>query len=135
MFERFWRAYPRRVSKGAALKAWEKLKPNAELVSQMLAAIEYQKAWRQKVEKANETLPAWKRTFVPPWKHPSTWINQQCWLDEHDEIEPPKPKKTMCATCKTEEGKYPVAGILYCIRCYDRAAHPENYAPKLRVVK
>jgi hypothetical protein len=103
----------------------------------MLAAIEYQKAWRAKVEKYNETLPAWKRIFVPPWKHLSTWLNQQCWLDEHDEIpetEKPKPQKTMCP-CRKEEGKYPVAGVLYCIKCYDRAAHPENYAPRLRVVK
>jgi hypothetical protein len=138
MFERFWQAYPRRVSKGAALKAWLKLKPDAALVEQMLKAIEYQKDWRKKADRANQSRPHWKRIFVPEWKHASTWINQQCWLDEHEEIgttEAPKPKKTMCATCKTEEGRYPVSGILYCIRCYDRAAHPENYAPKLRLVR
>src|SRR3990167_9750245 len=126
MFEVFWQAYPRRVSKGAAVKAWKKLKPSAELLQRMLEAIEYQKAWRKKAEKVNSTLPAYKRIFVPPWKHAGTWINQECWLDEHDEPETnteTKPRKTMCTTCEKEEGKYQVAdsgrhGIFYCIRCY-----------------
>ena len=138
MFERFWQAYPRKVSKGAALKAWQKLKPSAEMLNTFLSAIEYQKEWRRKAEKANEGVPNWKRIFIPPWKHASTWLNQQCWLDEHEEIGEPlkrKPEKTMCGRCKREEGRFPIAGVLHCLRCYDITAHPENYSPKLRVVK
>src|SRR5690606_23860104 len=121
-FEKFWAAYPRRKSRGAALKAWTKLKPDAELTQQILDAIERQKEWREKAEKYNAKAPKSQQLFIPHWKHPSTWLNQQCWLDEEEEIpntERPKPKKTMCSGCGKEEGKYQVAGsgqrgIFYC---------------------
>lgn len=39
-FDRFWSVYPRRVGKQDALKAWKKLKPDAELVDQIVAGVE-----------------------------------------------------------------------------------------------
>ena len=136
-FEKFWAAYPKKCSKGFAMKAWAKLNPNLGLIELMLNALEKQKQWRTNVERANALLPRWKRTFVPHWKFPATWINQQCWLDEIPAmVEQQKKSNTKyCASCQNEEGKYPIAGKLYCLRCYDRTAHPENYVPKLRVVK
>ncbi len=38
-FDRFWAAYPKRVSKGAARKAWTKLKPSEQLLQAILAGI------------------------------------------------------------------------------------------------
>ena len=133
-FETFWSVYPRKISKGYARKVWDKLKPDAAMEEKMMSALEYQKSWRSKAEKYNKDLPRDKRIFIPFWKNVGTWINQQCWDDEYESIpEKPKPQKTMCATCRQEEGKYPVAGVLYCIKCYDKC--PKNYVPKLRVVR
>lgn len=70
-FERFWEAYPRKVAKQVAAKAWNKLHPNPELVDHMIAAIERQKQTQQ-----------WQKDngdFIP---HPSTWLNGRRWEDE-----------------------------------------------------
>ncbi|MDE6592600.1 MAG: hypothetical protein K2K57_06005 [Oscillospiraceae bacterium] len=42
-FERFWAAYPRKVNKQAALKAWNKLKPDRALTDKMLCSLDNQK--------------------------------------------------------------------------------------------
>lgn len=70
-FDRFWSAYPRKVGKMAAQKAWIKIKPDTELVDTILAAITAQ------LEGAD-----WKRDdgeFIP---HGSTWLNGGRWMDE-----------------------------------------------------
>jgi hypothetical protein len=128
MFELFWRTWPRglRVGKGAALKAWKKINPTEDLAKQITKAVENQKAHRARVERANELLPRFKRTFIPNWKHPATWLNQQCWLDDcptAEEVKMPElPKK--CADC---DKPYTVTflGVPYCTRCYDKHAHPD----------
>lgn len=66
-FEQLWAAYPRKVGKEAARKAFAKLK--SVDVQTLIAAIEAQKQSRQ-----------WQDTqFVP---HLSTWLNQGRWTDE-----------------------------------------------------
>ncbi len=67
-FEDFWNAYPRKVGKLAALKAFAKQKPPT---AQTLRAI--------KTQSASE---AWRKDggqFIP---HPSTWLNEGRWQDE-----------------------------------------------------
>lgn len=69
-FERFWSAYPRKVSKQEAKKAFVKALEKTD-IDTMLAAIEAQK-----------NCPQWvkdKGQFIP---HPSTWLNQCRWNDE-----------------------------------------------------
>lgn len=76
-FDDFWSVYPKRVGKGAARKAWDKAMTgcDAEALSlEIMLAVDVQKRYRQEAEAAGE--------FLPPWKHPSTWLNQECWLDE-----------------------------------------------------
>lgn len=70
-FDEFWAAYPLKKSKANALKAWQKLNPDAETLKAILDAI----AWQSKDE-------AWTKDggkFIP---HGATWINAQRWLDE-----------------------------------------------------
>lgn len=67
-FDRFWQAYPRKTGKGAAEKAWAKMKPPIEAV---LAAIEWQRTSTEWLREGGQFIP-----------HPSTWINQKRWLDE-----------------------------------------------------
>lgn len=125
MFERFWQTWPRgkKFGKGAALKAWKKLNPNTGLAERIIQAVEAQKLWRQRVEKANALLPRWQQTFLPHWKHPATWLNQQCWEDDIPDMVNEQPKaRVVCEDCGGEfRARY--AGVPYCLRCYDKHAH------------
>lgn len=70
-FDEFWISYPKKVGKGAAEKAWAKLKPDLQ---QVLSAVLRQKNTDQ-----------WRKDggqFIP---HPSTWLNEKRWLD-HVEV-------------------------------------------------
>jgi hypothetical protein len=70
-FDSFWREYPKKVGKGAARKAFERLKPPRALFEKMLLAIEQQKQSEQ-----------WKvqgGRFIP---YPATWLNHERWSDE-----------------------------------------------------
>lgn len=84
-FARFWAAYPRRVAKKDARKAWAKLRPSSADVDQMVAALEWQ-----------IHQPAWLKdegAFIP---YPASWLNAERWTDE-----PPKavqPKRQMSDT-------------------------------------
>jgi hypothetical protein len=70
-FLKFYQDYPNKIDKKRAFICWEKNKnkPDIEII---LAAIEKQKIWR---DTANGE---WR----PEWKHPATWINNDCWEDE-----------------------------------------------------
>ena len=71
LFDRFWGAYPRKVSKADARKAFAKLNPDAALVEDMLRALDWQKR-----------LPEWTKDggqFIP---YPATWLNARRWEDE-----------------------------------------------------
>lgn len=68
-FELFWRAYPRRIAKGRARKAFNTAIKLTTL-DVMLTAIETYKA--RKPEKID-------------FKHPATWLNGECWDDEWPE--------------------------------------------------
>lgn len=70
-FALFWKAYPKKVGKGAAEKSWKKIKPSAELFDRIMAAIDAAKASEQ-----------WQREdgrYIP---NPATWLNQSRWEDE-----------------------------------------------------
>ncbi len=67
-FEIFWKAYPRKVGKQKAIKAFQKVKVSVDV---LLNAIAEQKQSAQ-----------WKKNggeFIP---HPSTWLNEGRWEDE-----------------------------------------------------
>lgn len=74
-FETFWKAYPRKVGKGAARRVWQRLRPTPALVHKMLQAV----AWQR-------TQDQWTRdggAYIP---HPSTWLHQERWDDEPMEM-------------------------------------------------
>lgn len=70
-FDSFWQAYPRKVGKDAAAKAFAKRRPDAALLAAMLAAVERQKASAD-----------WRRDGGQYIPHPSTWLNEGRWMDE-----------------------------------------------------
>jgi hypothetical protein len=126
-FERFWSAYPRKVAKGAAIKAWEKLNPNDELTEAIVLAVDAQKRNRRKTEEANDKVPEKQRRFIADWKHPATWLNQQCWLDEISSIYEIRQinAANSCDGCsQSARWVYPFKGKNYCIKCYDERSNP-----------
>lgn len=63
--------YPKKKSKANAVRAFNKLKPDEELLQTMLTAIEAQKSTQE-----------WKKDngqFIPM---PATWLNSRRWEDE-----------------------------------------------------
>lgn len=80
-FKEFWAAYPKKIGKDAALKAFMKRKPSADLVSKMITAIEWQKQTDQWTRESGRYIP-----------NPATWINQGRWEDE-----PPAPTVSQSA--------------------------------------
>jgi uncharacterized protein YdaU (DUF1376 family) len=70
-FKIFWKAYPKKQGREKARQKWDVLKPSAELLSEMLIALEQQKQTEQ-----------WRKDngqFIPM---PITWLNQKRWEDE-----------------------------------------------------
>jgi hypothetical protein len=77
-FDDFWKAYPRKVAKQDAEKAWSKLKPDAELQRLIRASVERQaqsKDWRKDGGQ-----------FIP---YPATWLNGKRWVDEANPMDHP----------------------------------------------
>ncbi len=72
-FETFWKCYPRRVAKGAARSAFDRAIKKTTLEAMLKAVTEYVAKKPEKID----------------FKHPATWLNGECWLDEW---EPQQPK-------------------------------------------
>jgi hypothetical protein len=70
-FDLFWKNYPKKIGKGAALKAWNKIKDK-----------------KGTIEKIRDVLP--RQMLSPQWTkdggqyipHPATYLNQTRWEDE-----------------------------------------------------
>lgn len=79
-FDKFWQAYPKKVSKKQAQKSWKKINPSLELFEKILKALEMVKQTEQ-----------WKKDngkFIP---YPATWLNQERWTDEINMMQNIKP--------------------------------------------
>lgn len=80
-FEGFWRVYPVKKSKQAAIRAWDSLRPDNALMAVMGRALKRQLAspeWQRKIrEEDGQGIP-----------YPATWINNRRWEDE-DKPKPP----------------------------------------------
>lgn len=66
-FAEFWSAYPRKVAKGDAEKAWKKHKPN---LAACLSAISIAKSSTDWTKDGGQYIP-----------HPATWLNGKRWDD------------------------------------------------------
>ncbi len=78
LFEQFWQAYPKKVSKAEAVKAFKKLKVDEALLDEMLAALDWQRL-----------SDIWTRDggkYVP---YPATWLNGRRWEDIPEAPPPP----------------------------------------------
>ena len=76
-FDEFWGAYPKKKSKGAARKAWDKLKPRPEMRAKILRSIERAKQSSDWLEADGKYIP-----------YPATWLNAEGWEDGVEEEQP-----------------------------------------------
>ena len=88
-FEEFWNAYPKKVGKEAARKAFSKVKKPSSLINTIIQSIEWQKTSDQWTKDGGQYIP-----------NPATWINQGRWQDE-------RPDK-VSNTALTNTGKHAV---------------------------
>ena len=70
-FVRFWDAYPRKVDKPRAVRAWEKLGLENCSVESVMAGLQAAKFCEQWVRDGGRFIP-----------HPATWLNGRRWEDE-----------------------------------------------------
>ena len=72
-FLTFWAAYPKKVAKGDARKAWAQMSRMMPSIESLLTAISAAKETEQ-----------WRRdggAYIP---YPATWLRQERWDDEHE---------------------------------------------------
>ena len=105
-FEQFWNAYPRKVGKPAAQKAWNKTSVDWH---KLITGLERWKATEQ-----------WQdEKFIP---YPATFLNQRRWEDEPANFVPEgrfgNPPAGKCSVCGTEIP----AGFLKCLKCIKKKA-------------
>jgi hypothetical protein len=82
-FDRFWKAYPRKVGKGKAEDSFARYRPDDELTDVMIRAVEAAKQTAQWQREGGQYIP-----------HPATWLNQRRWEDEMPQPEPVSPIRT-----------------------------------------
>lgn len=68
-FDRFWESYPRGEGKQKAIQAWDKLKPDEDLLRNMALGL------MRQMQSSD-----WQRGIGIP--HASTWLNQRRWEDD-----------------------------------------------------
>lgn len=73
-FNQFWKAYPKKVGKQAAIKAFDRVRKKGISLETLLTAIEKQKHGSR-----------WNRDNGQYIPNPTTWLNQGRWDDEEDE--------------------------------------------------
>lgn len=91
-FDVFWEAYPNKVAKQDAIKAWKKIKPDKELLGKIMSGLA---KWIASDE--------WSREggrFIP---HPSTWLNGRRWEDEVRRVEPASEKASAKRTLPAQD--------------------------------
>lgn len=70
-FDQFWKAYPKKVGKEAARKAWKKLKKPRETLEKILQSLDWQQESEQWAKEHGQYIP-----------NPATYLNQGRWMDE-----------------------------------------------------
>lgn len=89
-FDEFWNAYPKKVAKPAAIKAWVKINPNDETFQKILESVKTKSASPEWIKDAGQFIP-----------HPATYLNGRRW---EDMFEAPETKETLEAKLRAHRG-------------------------------
>lgn len=88
-FEKFWEAYPNGAGRKAAVRAWDKLKPDDGLLVIMARTLEKDMRSEQ-----------WHRGIIP---RASTWLNSEPWNDDYSKIPGAHTQRTPGGGERTQE--------------------------------
>lgn len=88
-FEKFWKAYPNGAGRKAAVRAWDKLKPDDGLLVIMARTLEKDMRSEQ-----------WHRGIIP---RASTWLNSEPWNDDYSKIPGAHTQRTPGGGERTQE--------------------------------
>lgn len=94
-FERFWSVFPRKISRLAAVRAWQ-------------SAIK--KTTIQEILEAVDSYKKHKPDYAD-WCHPATWLNSERWTDQWEDSEPAT-KITLHEINKRIEAKLAMIDVL-----------------------
>ena len=75
VFERFWQRYPRHDNRQAAIRAWDALRPDDDLLRKMAQGLAHALS-----------SDLWQRGIGIPY--PATWLNNARWEDEYKPAAP-----------------------------------------------
>jgi len=89
-FDKFWAAYPRRIAKGAARKAWDKAIKNGADPDEII--------WGARAYASLPRDPADGLKYVA---HPATWLNAERWEDEAEPA--PAPSTTTSRVAQVDD--------------------------------
>lgn len=109
-FNEFWNAYDKKVSKPKAITAYNRALKKVDHKTIMDALKKQKKLWVGK-----------DKAYI---KHPTTWLNQECWEDEIEHIQPAK-EFTRPKFQKTPSGLYKA----WCMKCGNKLL-PNEYQIK-----
>lgn len=70
-FDLFWECYPRKKSKGDAMKAWRQTEPHRPSIEEILGAIEQQMRSHDWQKDGGQFIP-----------YPASWLRDWGWADE-----------------------------------------------------
>lgn len=70
-FDDLWSMYPKKVAKKDAIEAFNKIKPDEEVLAKMLKRLERDKASKQWIKDEGQFIP-----------NPATWLNRRDWEGE-----------------------------------------------------
>lgn len=110
-FDEFWKVYPRRVAKLAAMRAWNKVWKESGAIMEGL------KPWLDSREWADPL-------YIP---HPSTFLNQRRWEDQ-----PVNSRKTL-AEVEVRVGTGPEVRTTFCSVCHRTGSWHLNAAKRGQV--
>jgi DNA-binding MarR family transcriptional regulator len=110
LFARFWAAYPKKLSKGQAERTFAQLKPNEQLLTEILLGL--QRAM------TSDSRFAGEKRYTP---NASTWLNAKGWQDEHDQ-DIPKPATSSAYGQPNRTGQQPRNGANHAHQRPDNSA-------------
>lgn len=94
-FETFWKAYPNKTARKAALLEWNKIRPDEATVGLILAAIGKQSRSEQWTE--------WGGKYIP---HARKWLHNEQWNDELKPAIAQRPPEVFVPTVIPEEEQF-----------------------------
>lgn len=97
-FEKFYKNYPRKVKKKEVEKWFLKNKPSSELFSSIMHSLEQFRGSKDWLKDNGQYIP-----------YPSTWLNQERWKDEIEEVDKKESENVMYLP----DGSYIKDGLHY----------------------